>query len=73
MYWNTKEYVNKKIVKPVLMRADSMKQIGSHAANVAADRLDGALSVADQYIDHYLPGDPSDKIAEGKKKVSFLE
>ncbi|XP_051173905.1 lipid storage droplets surface-binding protein 1 isoform X2 [Leptopilina boulardi] len=64
MYWNTKEYVNKKIVKPVLMRADSMKQIGSHAANVAADRLDGALSVADQYIDHYLPGDPSDKIAE---------
>ncbi|XP_043480714.1 lipid storage droplets surface-binding protein 1 isoform X1 [Leptopilina heterotoma] len=64
MYWNTKEYVNKKFVKPVLMRADSVKQIGSLAANAAADRLDGALSVADQYIDHYLPGDPSDKITE---------
>lgn len=61
MYLNTRDYVNKKIVKPVLMRAGSVKQIGSQAANAAADRLDGALTTADKYVDHYLPGDPADK------------
>lgn len=61
MYLNTREYVNENIVKPVLKRAGSVKQIGSQAANVAADRLDGALTVADKYVDRYLPGDPSDK------------
>ncbi|XP_025074438.1 lipid storage droplets surface-binding protein 1 [Pogonomyrmex barbatus] len=61
IYLNTREYVNKKIVKPVLMRAGSVKQIGSQAANAAADRLDGALTVADKYVDRYLPGDPTDK------------
>ncbi|KAL6262163.1 hypothetical protein P5V15_007260 [Pogonomyrmex californicus] len=61
IYLNTREYVNKKIVKPVLMRAGSVKQIGSQAANAAADRLDGALTVADKYVDRYLPGDPADK------------
>ena len=48
------------------MRAGSVKQIGSQAAYAAVDRLDGALTVADEYIDHYLPGDPGDKITEGK-------
>ncbi|XP_018400671.1 PREDICTED: lipid storage droplets surface-binding protein 1 isoform X2 [Cyphomyrmex costatus] len=61
MYLNTKDYVNEKIVKPVLIRAGSVKQIGSQAANAAADRLDGALTVADEYMDRYLPGDPADK------------
>ncbi|KYN35489.1 Lipid storage droplets surface-binding protein 1 [Trachymyrmex septentrionalis] len=61
MYLNTRDYVNEKIVKPVLMRAGSVKQIGSQAANAAADRLDGALTVADEYMDRYLPGDPADK------------
>lgn len=61
MYLNTRDYVNKKIVKPVLMRAGSVKQIGSQAANAAADRLDGALTVADKYVDRYLPADPTDK------------
>lgn len=64
MYCNAREYVNNKIVRPVLMRAGSMKQIGSQAANVAVDTLDGALTVADKYVDHYLPADPTDK--EGK-------
>ncbi|KZC09407.1 Lipid storage droplets surface-binding protein 1 [Dufourea novaeangliae] len=62
MYWNAKEYVNNKIVRPVLMRAGSVKQIGSHAANVAADRLDNALTVADKYVDRYLPDDDADKV-----------
>ncbi|XP_033213886.1 uncharacterized protein LOC117170954 [Belonocnema kinseyi] len=64
MYWNTREYVNNKIVRPVLKRADSVKQISSLAAYAAVDTLDGALTVADEYIDHYLPGDPGDKVAE---------
>lgn len=49
------------------MRAGSVKQIGSQAANVAADRLDGALTVADEYVDRYLPGDPTDKVDSSGK------
>ncbi|XP_058798105.1 lipid storage droplets surface-binding protein 1 isoform X2 [Phymastichus coffea] len=64
MYWNTREYVNNKFVKPVLIRADSVKLIGSQAANAAVDRLNGAIDVADQYVDRYLPADPADKSAE---------
>ncbi|XP_023288537.1 lipid storage droplets surface-binding protein 1 isoform X2 [Orussus abietinus] len=64
IYWNTREYVNNKFVRPVLIRAGSMKQIGSQAANAAADRLDGALTVADKYVDRFLPADPADKAAE---------
>ncbi|XP_011497754.1 PREDICTED: lipid storage droplets surface-binding protein 1 [Ceratosolen solmsi marchali] len=64
MYWNTREYVNNKFVKPVLIRADSVKLIGSQAANAAVERLVGAINVADQYVDRYLPADPADKIAE---------
>lgn len=44
------------------MRAGSVKQISSQAANAAVDRLDGALTVADEYVDRYLPGDPADKV-----------
>ncbi|XP_024945740.1 lipid storage droplets surface-binding protein 1 isoform X3 [Cephus cinctus] len=64
IYWSTRDYVNNNFVRPVLMRAGSVKLIGSHAANVAVDRLDGALTVADQYVDRYLPADPADKIVE---------
>lgn len=64
VYCNAREYVSNKIVRPVLMRAGSMKQIGNHAASAAVDTLDGALTVADQYVDHYLPADPADKIID---------
>lgn len=57
--------MNNKFVRPVLRRAGSVKDIGSQAANAAADRLDGALTVAEKYVDRYLPADPTDKIAEG--------
>jgi perilipin-2 len=67
MYLNTREYVNNKFVKPVLLRAGSVKQIGSQAANAAADRLDDALTVADKYVDRYLPADPADKVVNGKR------
>ncbi|KAH0562929.1 lipid storage droplets surface-binding protein 1 isoform X1 [Cotesia glomerata] len=55
MYSNTREFMNNKFVKPVLKRAGSVKQIGSQAANVAADKLDDALTVVDGYVDRYLP------------------
>ncbi|XP_026475145.1 lipid storage droplets surface-binding protein 1-like [Ctenocephalides felis] len=60
MYWNTKEYMSDHLVKPVLRRADSVKHLGnavldSRVSNFAADRLEGALDVADKYVDKYLP------------------
>lgn len=72
MYWNTREYVNNKFVKPVLIRADSVKQIGSQAANAAVERLNGAIDVADQYVDKYLPPDPADNIAESCEFFFFF-
>lgn len=41
--------------------------MGSDAANLAADRLDGALTVAEEYVDRYLPPDPSDKTSDGNE------
>ncbi|XP_048517267.1 lipid storage droplets surface-binding protein 1 isoform X4 [Dendroctonus ponderosae] len=70
IYWNTKQYakekVNKRIVTPVLKRADSVKQVGNSVLEskytvFAADTLDGALTVADKYVDKYLPPDDQDK------------
>ncbi|XP_014206526.1 lipid storage droplets surface-binding protein 1 [Copidosoma floridanum] len=64
MYWNTREYVNKRFVKPMLIRAGSVKQIGSVVANAAVEKLDDAIDAADHYVDRYLPADPADKVAE---------
>ena len=44
IYWNTKEYVADRVVKPVLKRADSFNDIADHA-----------LTLADQALDRYLP------------------
>lgn len=74
IYWNTKQYakekVNSKIVTPVLKRADSVKQIGNSVLSskytvFAASRLDGALDVADKYVDKYLPADEQDRGVDG--------
>lgn len=62
IYLNTRDYVNNKIVKPVLIRAGGMRYIGNHAADAAADRLDGALTIADKYVDRYLPEEPIDTV-----------
>lgn len=63
MYWNTKEYMSDRLVKPVLSRANSMKNLGhavleSRVSNYAAGRLDGALNVCDKYVERYLPAEP---------------
>ncbi|XP_069680279.1 lipid storage droplets surface-binding protein 1 isoform X3 [Periplaneta americana] len=56
IYENTKGYVASTIVQPVLKRAGSVKQFGLNQANSAVMRFDNALSVADKYVDQYLPG-----------------
>ncbi|XP_044757701.1 lipid storage droplets surface-binding protein 1-like isoform X2 [Coccinella septempunctata] len=69
IYSNTKDYlseVSTKIVKPVLKRADSVKQIGntvltSKYTEYAADKLDDALDVADAYIEKYFPDQEDSK------------
>lgn len=53
VYWNTKEYVSDRVIKPVLER-DSYKRLGK-AADLAIDRIDGAIQVADEYVEKYLP------------------
>lgn len=68
IYFNTKQYVSEvgtKLVRPVLKRADSVKLIGntvlsSRYTAFAADKLDGALNVADMYVDKYLPASEED-------------
>ncbi|TMW41878.1 hypothetical protein DOY81_013043, partial [Sarcophaga bullata] len=68
MYWNTKEYMTDHLVKPVLKRADSVKQIGnavleSPLTTYAAERLDGAFTAGDKFVDKYLvpiDGDQTD-------------
>lgn len=77
IYWNTKQYVRdvgKNLAKPVLERADSMKQLGntvlaSKYTVYAAESLDEALDVAEKYVDKYLP-DNDDQTIEGKYDVS---
>lgn len=81
IYWNTKQYVadvGKKIVHPVLRRADSVKQIGntvlaSKYTAFAADTLDGALTVADKYVDKYLPADGLDEQGIDGEYFIFIE
>lgn len=55
IYFTTKTYVKAK-VEPVQKRADSVKQL---------TMLDDALSVADKYVDKYLPDkDPGEDVAD---------
>lgn len=62
MFNNTKDYMADHLVQPVLKRAGSMKQIGIAAldspfSTYAADRIDGAIDVADKYVEKYLPSE----------------
>ncbi|XP_023175836.2 lipid storage droplets surface-binding protein 1 isoform X2 [Drosophila hydei] len=66
MYWNTKEYMSDHLVRPVLKRADSVKQIGnavleSSLTTYAADRIDGAFTAGDKFVDKYLVPIPTDQ------------
>ena len=54
IYWNTKEYVSDRVVKPVLKRADSFGEIADHA-----------LVLADQALDKYLPEQEDQEDVDG--------
>ncbi|XP_050428274.1 lipid storage droplets surface-binding protein 1-like isoform X2 [Adelges cooleyi] len=60
IYYSTKTYVKDKVA-PVLKRADSVKQLSM---------LDDALSVADKYVDKYLPDQDSNEDATENPKPS---
>lgn len=62
MYYNTKEYMSDRLVRPVLRRAGSVKQIRTavlenRVSNYASDCIDGAIDAADKYVEKYLPTD----------------
>lgn len=59
IYWNSKQYVADRVVKPVLKRADSFGDIADHA-----------IELADQALDKYLP-DTSKQL--GEDTVDFTE
>lgn len=58
IYLEAKNYVSS-VMEPVLKRADVVKELSIQSAiiysNKAAESLDNALTVADQYVDKYLP------------------
>ncbi|XP_068910294.1 lipid storage droplets surface-binding protein 1-like isoform X2 [Tenebrio molitor] len=78
IYWNTKQYVtdvSSKIVRPVLKRADSVKHIGNTVLSskytaFAADTLDGALDVADKYVEKYLPASVYDDQIQNEPEIN---
>lgn len=76
MYSMTKDYVQSKVVQPVLKRADSVKQISLSSANryveVAALKLNNALDVADTYVDKYLPDLSDTQETSGLYFISFI-
>lgn len=80
IYWNTKQYVNEvrgNIVRPILKRADSVKELGNNVLSskytaFAADTLDNALNIADKYIDKYLPADVYDDDRNNGKQFPIL-
>ncbi|GAB0093110.1 Lipid storage droplets surface-binding protein 1 [Sergentomyia squamirostris] len=60
VYYNTKEYMSDHLVRPVIRRANSVKEFGhsvmdSKVSNYAADRIDGAIQRADKYVERFLP------------------
>ncbi|XP_055628305.1 lipid storage droplets surface-binding protein 1 isoform X2 [Toxorhynchites rutilus septentrionalis] len=77
IYWNTKEYMSDHLVRPVLSRASSVKNLGhavldSRVSNYAAGRLDGALNVCDKYVDRFLPVEPADDQTDGASRRKSL-
>lgn len=65
MYWNTKEFMSDRLVRPVLKRAESFKELGhvvldSKVSNYAADQLDNFVDAADKYVERYLPQSTED-------------
>lgn len=70
VYHKTRSYVCNNVVRPVVKRADSVKQVSVHSAvkysNFAAEKIDSVLDVADMYVDKYLPDADDAATSTGK-------
>nr|CAD7410342.1 unnamed protein product [Timema poppensis] len=62
LYASTKDFVSTTLVQPVLRRADSV--LACKYTNLAAEKIDSALDVADKYVDQYLPKTADENTAE---------
>lgn len=62
MYWNTKEYMSDHLVRPVIKRASSFKELGTAVLDSPLDRLDHFVDAADKYVEKYLPEDNTDDV-----------
>nr|CAD7457450.1 unnamed protein product [Timema tahoe] len=68
LYASTKDYVSTTLVQPVLRRADSV--LSCKYTNLAAEKIDSALDVADKYVDQYLPKTADENTGNFNKKIS---
>lgn len=70
MYWNTKEYMSDHLVKPVIKRAESFKELGNAVFDTPLDHLDHFVDAADKYVERYLPesSDNRDELDNGECK-----
>lgn len=78
IYWNTKEYMSDRLVRPVIKRAESFKELGnavldSKVSNFAADRLDDFVDAADKYVERYLPEPNEDEVDYGEWTYLFIK
>lgn len=71
MYWNTKEYMSERLVRPVVQRANSVRKISNavimqnRVSTYAAASADRCLTAADAAIDRYLPGEKGQDDKDG--------
>jgi perilipin-2 len=78
MYWNTKEYMSERLVRPVIQRANSVRKISNavimenRVSTYAAAGADRCLTAADAVIEKYLPGEKGqdDKDGPGAENVN---
>lgn len=67
MYWNTKEYMSDHLVRPVIKRAESFKELGNAVLDCPLGRLDNFVDAADKYVERYLPESKDrDEVDNGK-------
>ncbi|CAG2053742.1 unnamed protein product [Timema podura] len=69
LYASTKDYVSTTLVQPVLRRADSV--LSCKFTNLAAEKIDSALDVADKYVDQYLPKTADENTGKSSLYMSF--
>lgn len=67
MYFNTKSYMSDHLVRPVLKRAESFKELGNAVLDSPLDRLDNFVDRADKYVERYLPeNNDNDEVDHGE-------